>query len=298
MSGPQQNASEQYSYFSHIQVWPFPARMDLDGWLRNFEGGERDLAARLVQEIVHFSESHCDALFHDSLRRISSMVVRDGVPYTEGQLAWNSFLDRAYVIPVADAQRGAESGFLMTYKARRLGFADNRVLHAETALDRLQSIDSVPLVIVDDVVVTGDKFIKFCERPIALPKGAIGTYGDLLRRRTGMTVLSCIVASAFGIRNIQSKYPMLRISAASTFDETACLAASDCTLFEPTVLNEMRDMIRGASARAGVPTGGEIGPFGYGGHGVLLSMHHNTPDATVPLIWWPHNGWRPLLARK
>lgn len=284
----------QYKYFSQIQVWPVPAKMDLDGWLRNFESTDRELASKLASEVIYFSERHCEALMLDALRRISSHLVAAGKSFLQTQDAWNTILDRAYLLPVADAQRGAESGFLYSYKARQLGLPDKQVLHPETGLDRLRYMESAPLIIVDDLVLTGQKFLSFMTRPIAVPNGTVYTYGELIAARPGPTVLCCMVGSQYGLGRIATEYPRVVFSVANVLDETVCLGDPSCTLFPADVLAEMHALIARASDRAKIPVSNR---YGFDGKGFLIGLHHNTPDATLPIIWWSQNGWRPLLAR-
>ena len=40
------------------------------------------------------------------------------------------------------------------------------------------------------------------------------------------------------------------------------------------------------------------GHYGYGGIGGFLVFYYNTPNSTLPMVWYSKEGWLPLFARK
>jgi len=52
------------------------------------------------------------------------------------------------------------------------------------------------------------------------------------------------------------------------------------------------------ATRAGIPDTGGVNDWrGFHRLGLCLALHHKTPDATIPLLYWNQNGWQPLVRR-
>ena len=281
---------EKAQFMVSVRIWPLRSELDPHRWLANFEEEERKVALHILDQFMYFSEELVDATFLAGFQRISMMLYSH---YPDNlSLRWKEFISSVLVAPVQGERNNvSDSGRIFGRKARQvLGLSEDQLLDPHKAAI-VAKTSGRPLVLVDDFVGTGQQMI--------------GMWKDLGLDRVASSGVPIYyvpaLATNYGRRAIVKSCKGLNLSPGQLIPDEYSATATDSILWPVDEAREYLDIVRRASLRAGIPdTDGQSVNDWQGFHklGLALAMHGSVPDATLALLRWEGNGWKPLIKRK
>lgn len=288
---------ESRHFLSRIGAWPNPKRLDVEGWLDNFdEGGDTDLAKALLESHAHIDEAQIEYAVYSSVRALSA---RDEFgPAASRQEAWRAFLDDVTLsFPLGRAGDATASGYIFARIASRLGFPEGRILDTEHLIGALLKGPARNVIILDDMSGTGTQFTRDWNRNYVTPHGksslkALAESGQLQRVYFIPTV--CTVTA---MQKIQQECGVI-VSPTYVLESDYHALDANSRLVpaaqRPRVAEFIEKYGSGASDKASTD---EDGAAGFGGLGLAISFHHGCPNNTLPVLQWgePTQSWSPLV---
>ena len=280
---------EKCEYFSSIGIWPSKVVLDPEYWLDNFLEDETEHALYLLNAFMYFSAPLIDQIFGTSIRTIGRGMTGD---------QWSQFLDTILVTIVSGEEPSVtDSGYSFARKARALGIPDERIISPEQAGDRIQSGFGGPIVFVDDLIGSGDQFIRTWYRTSSTQYNSF----EALSSSFPATFYYCpAFCTEFGRKRIQSECPEVTVNPGILIPDDYGALSPDSILWPSKLRGSAEEFIRLASQRAGIPDTGGTEPNdwrGYASLGLTIALEGSVPDATLPIIHWEQNGWHPLIRR-
>lgn len=280
---------DKYEYLSSIGIWPGRNVIDTNSWLSNFLDEELEHALYLLNAFMYFSTTLVDQIFSASIRSIGRLMTED---------QWRGFLDSLLITLVTgEVPNVTDSGYLYVRRAREFGIPQERIVSPEQACERIRSGFSGPVVFVDDLVGTGSQFIETWHR-------SDGTQDESFAALAPVTTAQFYYCPAFctyfGVRQINCTCPNVTVSSGVFIPANYGALAPDSVIWPSHLKSTATDFLLSASQRAGIPDTGGTTPDDWRGFealGLTIAFERSVPDATLPIIYWDRNGWRPLIRR-
>ncbi|VXC12591.1 conserved hypothetical protein [Arthrobacter sp. 9AX] len=284
---------ESRSEFSDSNIWPMqPMDIDPAGWMSNFDEEDRPVAAALLESFVFFNDEMVSSLLRSALASIASHP-----DFEAGIAAWEGFLDQVLVsFPTGEEPSPTDSGYHFVRKMRQFGFDEDRILDPQGMANRIEhQQNSVSLILVDDIIGSGDQLVASWNRDYPLRSGG---YTSLAahweEKKIDAVYVIAPVVTWEAKRRLGEDLPFMRVRAAHTLGQEYS-ALSEHTLLVPGILRkQLKDVVIKYALRIGFS---EDEAFGHGRFGLNLAFGHSTPDLTLPLIWSTAEGWKPLRRR-
>lgn len=281
----------------------FPIRQDrMNAWLNNWDKKtpERYLALHLLNELIYRS----DAMVAQGYQSLFNAVIRN--MYTErysleqincaewhSQFSCGGYSSRLRIAPVVvEGVKGGSGDSLV----RIAGF-NNRYLQAltkESLATGAAGTQNQLIVLVDDVLGSGDQFLRFCEDVdlSGWAKANKVVYAPALAMRTGVERLIGELAEM----DIHVE-PVEVLSGKAKFfsHEDGAKFRPDPTLSEAEVILTYEKMINQHKL---VPTKQSI--FGWNNASLCVAFSGGCPNQTLPLMRAApqSNEWNPLLQKR
>ena len=178
---------------------------------------------------------------------------------------------------------GAKSGAMIGYNFRIANEIPEDNFMTEESLEHLESGLIENVVLVDDIIGTGDQATKEI-KSLTEKVTPFGVKNIFLLTAVGMTD---------GIKSIVSE-TKAHVFSAFEYSDLDTAANLDSTFYDG-IPHERRERVRDrldyygrVSNKAGL---------GYGGIGALVAFYYNTPNISLPVIWGSKNSWIPLFKR-
>lgn len=276
-------------YFASIGIWPTKVVLDPERWLTNFLDNELEHALYLLNAFAYYSSALMDQIFGTAIRTIARRM-------TLGQ--WHEFLDNLVVtIVTGEEPNVADSGHLFARKARSLGIPEERIINPDEASLLVQSGFDGPVVFVDDFVGSGHQFVKAWERPHTTPYDSFKALVPIFQAEFYYCPAFC---TEFGLKRINAECPEVTVNPGIFIPAYYGALALNSVVWPSKLQNTAKEFIRSTSERAGIPDTNGQKPNdwrGFAGLGLTIAFEDSVPDATLPIIYWDQNGWRPLMRR-
>ena len=276
-------------YFSSIGIWPSRVVLDPERWLDNFLEEEVEHALYLLNAFMYFASALVDQIFSTSIRTIGRWMTRD---------QWKEFLGSLRVTIVTGEEPSVtDSGHLFARKARSLGIPEEHIISPEQACDWIQHGFNGPVVFVDDLVGSGNQFITTWRRTHLTQYDSFIALASIFPAKFYYCPAFC---TEFGLKQIKSECPEVTVSPGILIPDNYGALAPDSIVWPSRLKSSAEEFIRSASERAGIPdTGGATADDwrGFASLGLTIAFEDSVPDATLPIIHWEQNGWRPLMRR-
>lgn len=295
------------------QVWEGRVKQpDIDRWLENFDQSsgisedERDHALHLLSHFNHFGlveiRELLRALYRDLFRYPLIQEIRLGI---------SGSYDPATIEPLFAAElehtrflgmgNPSESGSHLLYYFRQENHLDKRLFaHQHELLDRAAHEPGVQLgipglkrvVFIDDVLGSGQQSEAYSRTLLPTLERAAANSGVTLE------ILYCVLFA---------KPDGLKVARATRFDEVRAVHELDES--EMAFSSDSRVYVTppaGVTSGAGEQMSRWYGdqlypphPHGYRDGQLLLGLHHNVPDNTLPIFWTEgaHTSWTPIFTR-
>lgn len=279
---------EKCNDFAEMQVWTsLTPKLDHQGWLNNFKDSERDYALSILSSFFFFNEKMCDDLLKYSFENI---FIEDA----NNASLWEDLKNFGYFTTIDKDHNGTASGYIYLRKTKHvLGISQTRILVKQDVIEKLQAKQIKYLIFVDDFLGSGEQFIEAWEYKDP-SKGHNISYADLLKDNADVKVFFLPgLACRKGMKKITDEYEYISIFAGNILDEKYNIFHKDTHLIPESQKQNISDVVMEASNRAGI-----INWKGWGDLGLTIAFHHNIPDGSLPLLWWSHNNWQPLMERR
>lgn len=291
---------DQCDKLMDLQVWT-PNKIDPPGWLSNFRGRDRELAAHALGRFMFFSDRLVDALFLAAFQNLSNEVCAAASSRAESDRLWNRFLDNVLITPLhGEDPNPADSGYSFARKARQvLGIDEDQLIAPARAIVELSDDPDRPLVFVDDFVGSGQQFSRTWMRRYrrqAMRKSIRSMQRDNPRLR----IYYCnAVMTERGLSFISRRYPRVTLSSGNIYPEAYSFVDAASEMWPTDSLSEGVDFLERSSKALGYQDtdGDEDDWRGFHKLGLGLAFDHSTPDATLPLFFHDADGWIPLVRR-
>ena len=275
--------------FSAIGIWPSKVVLDPERWLDNFLEEELEHALYLLNAFMYFDQTLVDQIFSVAIRTVGRLMTR---------VEWANFLSSAIVTPVTGEEPNVtDSGHVFARKARSLGIPEERIVGPEQACQRIQSGFRGAIIFVDDFVGTGSQFIATWCRTYRTQYESFNNLAAMSRAQFYYCPAFC---TQLGLRRINQECPEVRVSPGVLIPDNYGTLANDSIIWPSHLQHTAEDFLRTASVRAGIPDTGGTEPEdwrGFAALGLTIAFEDSVPDATLPIMYWEANGWRPLMRR-
>ena len=282
--------------------------VEINDWLDNFNGPDKDLdslsALYLLSNFMYFGDREIrellKALFRDKYVAPLVEEIRRSLGGTKDEIRLNAELAQKL-----DATRfvgmgnPAESGTHLLYYFRQenglkkdLFISPHQMFEFPLGRAVLKDRSVEQYVFIDDFCGSGSQALDYSEAYLRMLKQAAQ-----MARITVKVSYHVLFGTSQGIENVRTN---------SLFDEVECLSPLDesyrsLTLGSryfthpgPVTLDQARKMAENYGLRL-VP----LHPLGFDDGELLIGFHHNTPDNSLPIIWYDDDpsDWMPVFRR-
>ena len=285
-------------YYVDFHVWPESERMDPYRWLGNFTDRERPYALNILNVFLYFNNRMVNDMFRWAVHSLSAVLTKEASSRHEALDVWSSFLSDMTVTYVqGERPNPTDSGYIFARKARQVLDIDERqVVAPESAASALREDPTTPLVFVDDFVGSGRQMSMEWHREHRLFSGESTSFADVIQAESYVVYVP-LVATELGLERIRRDCVGLRIHPVHIIDDRYSLTSSRSFLWPDELRPSAVDVLRSVSERAGIVSECGVGWQGFCELGLAMAFEHSVPDATMPLIYWEHNDWHPLVRR-
>ena len=276
-------------YFSDIGIWPRKDVLDPELWLRNFLPCEVDHALYLLNAFMYFTTDLVDQIFSTAIRTIGRLMTRD---------QWSEFLGSVRVTMVTGEEPNVtDSGHVFARKARSLGIPQERIMSPDEAFRHIQTGFKGAVVFVDDFVGSGNQFKETWYRTFRTSYESFKTLAPISQAKFYYCPAFC---TQLGLTQINTACPEVTVNPGVFIPNNYGALAPDSIVWPSRLRSTAKEFLRLASARAGIPDTGGTKPEdwrGFASLGLTIAIEGSVPDATLPIMYWEDNGWRPLIRR-
>lgn len=289
-------------YFREVNLWPRREELNAENWLENFSESEQPHAIQLLNSFAYFSDDLIDEMFAAAFHGLSAKAIPIGESLLRAQSAWRNFVDSVIITyPTGEKPSVTDSGFTFARKARQvLQIPEERIKSPEAVLDLLFRSGPSPVVFVDDFVGTGNQFIHTWFRTYDVPSARSASFFRFALVRGAQFFYCPIFCTQFGFDELQRRCRDVTLSPAHILSPRYSAIAPDSLLWTDNLRPYASQFLEAVSKRAGIPDTGGTTPNdwrGFGKLGLALALGGSVPDATLPILYWEQNGWRPLIRR-
>lgn len=290
----------------------------IDAWLNNFtEETEKEYALFLLSKLVYFNASN--------IRRLLRMLYRDLFRYPiiedirkknndtlDENIIENAFKEKLKMTRFLGVGNPSESGVHLLYYFRQ-----------ENRLSKRLFINT------DDVVVNNKMNVKFKDMNFVFIDDICGS--GMQATSNGSNVKRCVdnikkcspnakisyfvlFGMTEGLNKVRSSRLYDSVEAVIEFDESYRCFDVHSRFFDSSE-EEKKQNIKAMAEKYGYPLAQDIAEredwakdkeaeakanqLGFRDGQLLLSMHHNTPNNTLPIIWYDEDNskWTPIFKR-
>lgn len=295
-------------------VWENSCKQpDLDDWLDNFTGQSSDVeterlhALHLLSNLSYFGLRELRmlmrAMFRDLYRYPRIQEIRRDLRGTkDARAVGDVFGQRLESTRFMGMGNPAESGAHLLYYFRQVNalpkrlFADSHQLLTRRATDpaaNLRHPEVDTLVFIDDVCGSGVQAIDYSEFVVADLKEVAERNGKSL------TVEYLVLFGlSEGLETVRSSGLFDNVAAVHLMEDPHRAFSAESRIYKKAPV--------GVSAITGEAMALTYGnylsptdPLGYENGQLLLALHHNVPDNSLPIVWYddPEIDWTPIFKR-
>ena len=285
------------SYFVDVQLWPIHSTLDPEGWLSNFTKHEMDHAIHLLYAFLFYSENLVNQLFVTAFQSLSRELTPIGTPPSNVKAAWRAFVDGAIITYVTgEIPSVTDSGLTFARKARQLlAIPEERIMSPDDALSQIYNKGARDIVFVDDFVGSGDQFLATWQRLVDVSPSLQTSFRRVAASTRGNRFLYCpLLCTQQGYERLRRAHPEVRLVPAHIVSDRYSVFSPESIVWPPHLKPTAVDFVQMlASAQVCRILAGEVTTSS----GLALALHNSVPDATLPIIYWTQNDWKPLIQR-
>lgn len=305
-------------------LWEYRAlRPRIDEWLANFKTDqEKEYALYMLSRLMYFNSSNIRNLLKALFRDLYRYPIIEEIRKANGNTLDETIIESEYRKQLEETRffgvgNPSESGVHLLYYFRQ----ENRIpkhlfVNTDDIMERHKD-GSVTLrnefttakrfVFIDDICgsgdqATGDTNVKRCVTQLkAIKKDAKVSYLMLFGMSEGIEkVRKCgLYDSAEAVIELDESYKCFSAKSRYFLDgiHRKDIAEDVASRYGYHIIHEYLKML--GEDPITQHNGAMQNALGYGNCQLLLSMHHNTPDNTLPIIWFDEieGLWNPIFKR-
>ena len=273
-------------------LWPREQELPYRGWLNNFEGKQKDAAAKILNSFIFINEDMAYSALSSAYRNLIRTYLpntTDGksVPHEKILALHKSII----ITPIrGETPNPSDSGLTYVRAARdRLGFGESQLAVDIDSAIRLANRSDKIIVLVDDTIGSGTQIetnMRKNARFLSLLKAT-------KRERVNIACLTAVMTS-YARNRLAETFPSLEVFAGHILDLDRYGVHS---IFPPGEHKDVHDLLQQVSDRLKVPH--YVHPvYGFHEFGFILSFHNSIPDFSLPILWaLDGQHWTPLKER-
>lgn len=304
-------------------LWEFKAlRPRIDEWLEKFDDDEsRDYALYLLSKIMYFNSINIRHLLKSLYRDLYRYPIIEKIRRANGNTLDENLIEKLYKEELQKTRflgvgNPSESGVHLLYYFRQenkipknlfVNTDDIMVRHKDGTVSLRNNFkDATRFVFIDDICASGeqattDTNVKRCVDELRMLKKDVHvSYLMLFGMRVGVDkVKACgLYDDAKAVIELDESYKCFSDKSRYFSDDKEKAIAKDIAF-----RHGYRLMFEFAKKMPISPsdydTFARTFALGFGGCELLLSMHHNTPDNSLPIIWFDEveGIWNPIFKR-
>jgi len=252
----------------NVQV-PYP---DVVKWMMQFDNNDFDLAFRIIKNlnVIGYEE------LKNALSIAYSKLERKSIDKNTKINSKNTLF--------AGIGDGGKSGAMIGYNFRIINELSEENFMDEDSLIHLEEGRIDNIVLVDDIISTGNQAIKEIQK-LTESLVPLGVKNIFLLTAIGMKD---------GIKKVEEETGAYVFSAYE-YEITDTIQSFDSTFYDGLEF-ENRQLLKDRLEYYGKICSPKS-PLGYGGIGGLIVFYYNTPNSTIPHVWSTLNSWIPLFKR-
>ena len=240
-------------------------------WLRNFEQEEVECAIEILKHIEYYRE--------DDIIKILTEALKPYIIQTEKHL---------HFVPIGKAGKSGQMVVYIIQGVLKPFFAQRQRFHYYTDIDKVeveQLKDNDVLFYVDDVIGTGNTFVKYAKK-----KENDKVRMTLDENFAAEVKLLCIVTTKGGKARLERDYPSMKLIGEvkrKAFDvDNSCFGSYYRML-----------PIREFAFKYGKKIEGKDSALGYENSQLLIVFSHAVPNNSLPILWKQKDKFIPLVPR-
>jgi hypothetical protein len=241
--------------------------LSIQNWIAQFDSGDQDLAARVLDAVEFYGTDRISAAFRESLNAIPGWHAKPSQRKGEWRF-----------IPYSASSGTSADG--MIYQFRLANDLDARKWNAmfirPSEIVKQQFGPDDTIVFVDDLVATGNQVVEAWSETFAELVAEVGR------------VFLIVVAAVREARRKISDETEIRVVSSHNLAGRDNLFADECTCFTPAD----KDALLRYGKKAD-----EDRPRGYGDCGLVVVFQHRCPNNTVPILHARNGHWDGLFQR-
>lgn len=254
----------------------------IESWLNNFKTKrERRIAFELVSKILFYSRKEMESLCKTACNNILKLLSQN-LGYTIDM----SFIDRhSFLVPLTDS--GAE---YCTYLRHNYQLDTNTVTQSFQDLKTTHFSERKHIIFFDDFVGSGATAInKYREFRLSERKAA---FGDL------HFYYCALVATKWGLEKIKQETELEAVAGEVLGSQYKCFSYDSVIYTEARNRAEAEQVFSKYGQQICIDDPEIDGfPLGFNDDQLSVVLHGNTPDNTLPVIWYPDKDWFALFKR-
>lgn len=290
-------------------------RPRVDAWLQNFADdqagspSERLHLLYLLQKFMYFGNKQIRELLKALYRDLYKYPIVEGIRLQNGNTIDADFVSKAFHSELLQTRflgmgNPSESGYYLLYFFRQ----ENRLpktlfIHSHQIFKRYAPVRFLSFrrtalgfpsvkryVFIDDLCGSGTQAIDYSEQILR----------DLKKlNRSAEISYYTLFATTAGLKEVRTSTLFDKVECIFELDETFKCFSADSRYFRPPHASIDKQFAEDTCTRYG-KTLFPHHPVGYKNGQLLLGLHHNTPDNTLPVFWYDEPGnkpWVPIFRR-
>ncbi len=285
-------------FLADIHIWPLRTHLNPHRWLDNFRPTERPYAVNILNVFLYLSNPIVDTIFRATVHAMSAALTSQATSLANAKALWRRYLSSVKVTYVEGEQPNpTDSGLLFARKARQvLNIPQTQIANPRDALNELVQSPKTPIMFVDDFVGSGNQMVATWHRKYQLASGYETSFSEVSHADTHLVYVP-LVATRTGLAALNTSCPQLMTRPAYSLDSRYSLLSDDSVLWPTNLRENAADVLYHVSRRAGIVDSLDYSWRGFHDLALALAFEHSVPDATLPLIYWEKNGWKPLIRK-
>jgi hypothetical protein len=288
---------ERFDVLARNGAWPSTAILNPRRWLTNFLPAEYEHALDILEALIVVPNNQLVALLKDSFLGLSIPICNRAIRYPDATADWTGFVGTLTVTPVTkENPHPTQSGYSYARLVRQhLDIPKKQIVELADAVKQIATVPSSKLLLVDDLVGSGEQCIKLCERKINLCGIGSVSLSDLFATGDPQRVFyRPLFATRYGLDRIIKKHPWLQISPVYLLASNASAQPPNSSVWQEGRAATAAEFVREASGRAGIPY---FDRWGFHSLGLCIAFEYGPPDASLPIIMEDNSNWKPLIKR-
>jgi hypothetical protein len=170
-------------------------------------------------------------------------------------------------------------------------------LAPDEVLKRLVNSGPQPVVFVDDFVGSGNQFVASWHREYSTGPSSRLSFAKAAATGSGPFFYTPLICTALGQDVIAQQCSLVRIQAAHVLDPRYSAIHPQSVIWPDSLRGTALQFLRTVSSRAGIPDSpGSVDHYeGFNSLGLTIAFDDSVPDASLPILRWMANDWKPLL---